>query len=215
MRYLLLVFLCILSYFVNAQELYTSCNVSKEFTEKVKLFTEIETRFQYYGPLVKNVIGEIGGSYSFTKKIDFSTSYKFSQRQRENGFFPSHTIAGAFTYKTKIDKFRFSYRNKLEYSKNTYITSEEDLFPEIEDRNRIKLQYSRKKYLSPTVFLESFHSISSISPYAFTELRVGGSFEFDLKKGFTIGLGVFNKVSYTGKKSQTLVGEITISKSFK
>jgi len=170
--------------------------VSKDLNDSYTVDIVAEARFKQTGALLKSLSGELGVSYKLSKPTTLGIGYKLTQKNREQGFFPSHTISLNFAYKEKIGSFRIAYRNKLELNKDTYYNEPADLFPSYEDRNRLKVTYGKKReFIRPSLSIETFHPLQN-GAYYITETRYGAGLSFNLKHKFECGLDIVLRKTY-------------------
>lgn len=196
-------------------EAWIEGSVLAEISSKIDLDIVAEAKFQQNGMPLKSVAGEIGINYKIIKPLSIGVSYKCSEKNKFQGFFPTHTTSLIIGYKQKFGDFKFSYRNKFELSREMYINERVDLSPVYEDRNRIKIQYEIKKIKTlPYISVESFHPISYSSGYSVSEVRYSVGLDFDLKKKFEFGVGYLYKIAYSNSGNEYIsVLNVSLSKS--
>lgn len=213
--FLLFVFVWNISYTQTiTNELWTELGVVTDIANNVSADVVIEARFQEIGPSLKFISGEFGFSYKVSKPISIGISYKCTEKNRPQGFFSSHTGAVALSYKQKFGNVRVAYRNKFETSRDMYTNEITDLYPTFEDRNRLKVSYSRKKALiSPSVSVETFHGLNNPDMFTLSEIRYTCGVDFNLKKKIEAGIAYSYKQTF-GKPTNTSVYSISIAKGF-
>jgi len=179
--------------FASAQshsfEVWTGVGTSVDVSKRFSVDFEAETRFQQNSALLKQGLAEVGARYNITKPLFVGISYKFTEKYRKNGYFPMHTVAAVVGYKKKIDDFRFSIQTKLNVTKNMYVKNSEGLQPEIVDKNKIKVAYSLRKHVRPSLFVETYHPIEAGSMYRISTVKYGASCGFEFKKKLGLDLG--------------------------
>lgn len=187
----------------HSSEAWLEGVIEKGIGESLAIEFVTEARFKQTGPSLKSISEELGLSYSIIKPVSVGLTYKITQKNRPQGFFPSHTLSTTLGLKQKYGAFKVSYRNKFECSREMYISKELDLRPTYEDRNCIKIQYGRKKAkILPAFSIETFHPIAYNKTYSISEVRYGGGFNFDLKRKFELSLGYTYKVVYKKRTTQ-------------
>ncbi|MDR0941571.1 MAG: DUF2490 domain-containing protein [Bacteroidales bacterium] len=214
-KFLFVFFLLTTAYFAQAQELWTSFETETLLTRKISVDATAEARWQQFDKPLKTIFGELGVSYKIIKPLSIGVSYRFAQRNREQGFFTVHSFATRLAYRYRIGNFRIQYRNKFETDKDTYIKDEEDLRWHFTDRNRIKISYYKKAtLLSPSVFIESFNEISAQEAFSLSELRYGVGLDFMLYRGYSIGIGGVVKQEFGSKTEFTYAATLALVKEF-
>lgn len=217
-QFIFLSFLCVYSVLTYSQkqsfESWVELSVSKEITHDISLGIVEETRFQQNGYFLKLFSGEIGLDYKIIKPVSIGLTYKCSQKNKEQGLFATNTYSINVSYKEKFGPFKLAYRNKFESSKETYINEYLDLFYSYNDRNKLKVTYSKKgANIEPSFSVETFHPINISTAYSVSEVRYGGGVWFDLPKKFELELGVIYKKLYHVKIPEaTTILAISISK---
>jgi len=195
-------------------ETWVELAVSKEISHNLSLGVVEETRFQQNGDFLKLFSGEFGLDYKIVKPLSVGITYKCSQKNKEQGFFATNTYSINASYKEKLGPIKLAYRNKFETSKETYINEYQDLLYTSDDRNKLKLTYSKKgANIEPSFSVETFHPINNGTLYKVSEIRYGGGIWFDLPKKFELELGVIYKKLYQVKipEAATILA-ISISK---
>lgn len=217
-QFIFLFIFCVYSVVTYSQkqsfESWVELSVNKEITHDISLGIVEETRFQQNGYFLKLFSGEIGLDYKIAKPLSVGITYKCSQKNKEQGFFAANTYSVNVSYKEKFGPIKLAYRNKFESSKETFINEYSDLFYSYNDRNKLKLTYSKKGAdIEPSFSIETFHPINNTASYGVSEIRYGGGVWFDLPKKFELELGVTYKKLYHVKIPEaTTILAISISK---
>ena len=120
MNKLFITILILLPFFTKAQvvsdaKLWTGVSVSKSINDFEFSFSE-ELRFDENISHVDKVFSELGVKYKIVKGLSASINYRFN---RDNDYETKnydirHRIDIGLTYKYKLDKFRFSFRTKIQ-----------------------------------------------------------------------------------------------------
>ncbi len=198
-------------------ELGTEISASTEVFKDFEASITANAKFQDKIPVVKSFSEELGISYKLCKGLKAGLAYEISQDNEQQGFFLNHGGSAYLRYKYDITKrWSISYRNKFELAKKGYINESSDLFPSYEDRNKIEISWSRKKYkFSPSFSVESFHPIERGSNYCISELRYSAGVNFDLKKKFELDVEYSFKQILDGKTPEYVsLFTVALSKEF-
>lgn len=194
MRKCLLIILCYtVSILVSAQtksfQVWTGIGTSYDVSKRLSIEFEAESRFQQTGATLKQASACIGGRYNLTKKFYAGASYEFSDKYKKNGYFPVHTFAASVGYKKKFGDFRLSLQSKLNLAKNSYTKKQEDIYPEIVNKNKIKFSYAGFNRIKPGAFIETYHPLESGSNYHISTVKYDVNCSFDYRWNTTFNVG--------------------------
>lgn len=201
---------------IHTSETWTDIEVSTDIFENSSIEYVIDLRVFNDVFDVKSFSNEIGYTYRFNREFRMGISHKITYRNYTQGFFPNHKTSVQFQYRTRVNHVRLSYRNKLEFSRNTYTKDISDLFVEYENRNRIKATYRRRKLSwEPSLTIETFHPIHNKNVYAVSEMRAGAGVSFDIFEDYSIEFG-YTYRTFLQKRipESTSIFSISFSKGF-
>ncbi len=212
-----IIFSLLVAFLASAQshsfEVWTGVGASVDLSKRFSIDFEGETRFQQNSALLKQGLAEVGARYNITKPLFVGLSYKFTEKYRKNGYFPMHTVAAVVGYKKKIDDFRFSIQTKLNVTKNTYVKNSEGLQPEVVDKNKIKVAYSLRKHIRPSLFVETYHPIEAGSMYRISTVKYGANCGFEFRKKLGLDVGYIFRQEIDDKQCISIL-TLSLSKEF-
>lgn len=213
----LILLACFTGLFVSAQthsfQVWTGVEVSADVSKKLSVDFEAETRFQQTSATLKQASAEIGVRYNITKPLFISGSYEFAEKYKKNGYFPVNTIAATLGYKKKFGDFRLGIQTKLNLEKNAYTKNPEDLYPDLVDKNKIKISYNGLSRLKPSLFVETYHPIEAGSQFHVATVKYGANCTIEFRKHFELDLGYMFRHEVDENEYISIL-TLSVSKSF-
>lgn len=216
-RLIVIALACLTGFSVSAQtksfQVWTGIGTSYDFSKRLSLDFEAESRFQQNAKALKQVSAAVGARYSVTKPIFVGVGYEFADKYKKNGYFPVHTFSANVGYKKKLGDFRLGIQTKLTTEKNTYIKNPEDIYPEWKQKNKIKFAYAGLRRIKPSVAVETYHLLEAGSDYHVSTVKYSASCAIDFRKNFELGVGYMFRHEID-KCEYISIAMFSLSKSF-
>lgn len=213
----LIVFCCLTGIFASAQthsfQVWTGLETSADISNKLSIDFEAEARFQQKSATFKQASAEIGVRYKLSKTLFTSVSYEFSSKYKKNGYFPINTLAATLGYKKKFGDFRFAIQSKLNVEKTSYIKNPEDVYPDLIDKNKVKISYNGLSRLKPSLFVETYHPIEAGSQFHVATVKYGANCTIEFRKHFELDLGYMFRHEVDENEYISIL-TLSVSKSF-
>lgn len=167
-------------------ESWIDFGIGKKLNDKLSLGFEESLRLNQNACHINSLNSDLVLEYKINQSFEVGGGYRISMKNQPNGYFAKHRGNIDVTYKNEINQFKISFRNRTQVEKDYYIENQKDIYPQFENRNRIKLFYNiRGLRTDPFLALELFHQISSHNFYKINAYRiysgVGRRFPGDLK----------------------------------
>lgn len=167
-------------------ESWTDLAINKKLSDKLTVGIEESIRLHQNAGSINSFNSDLTLEYKINQSIELGGGYRISMKNQPNGYFAKHRGNIDVTYKNEINQFKISFRNRTQVEKDYYIENKKDIYPQFENRNRIKLFYNiRGLRTDPFLALELFHQISSHNFYKINAYRIyvgiGREFPGDLK----------------------------------
>ncbi|MBK8808972.1 MAG: DUF2490 domain-containing protein [Bacteroidales bacterium] len=171
---------------LHAQEkdlaLWGEVALKKDLTKKISLGLSEEMRFNNNISNLKAINTEIQLSVKLSKIFKADMAYRYGLNQHENGFFAKHRFGISLEAEKEFGSFDLALRSRILLYKDTYSNEQTDLYPNYENRNRLKIGYNIRKFKTDPFFsIESFHAISNVSVLDIEGLRLSYGFVTKMK----------------------------------
>jgi hypothetical protein len=135
--------------------LWTSINLEGNISPKFSLFFSEEVRLNENISRLNLLFSNGGVEYKINKNIRVALAYRFSEKYTQDAFFSlRHRIQLDITLKKSIDRFDFSYRQRLQFVMKDIYSSETGFLPEWVSRHKFQVKYKLNKYFAPHVAVE-------------------------------------------------------------
>ena len=168
--------------------LWTGIEVEKKISKRFDWSIELANRMQ--DNLNQRDKTYIGTEISYSKKI-FSTSflYRLSNEKKKKYEPTSHRFTWEIEVAPKIDRFKLSYRGRLQTQYTGINSSEDGHIPESFFRNRLKLDYNIKGLpFKPSVSYELFYRINQYTTRQIEKNRYIVGLDYKINKSNSVGL---------------------------
>jgi hypothetical protein len=136
-------------YIENDAALWLNASVEKKLSDKIVVQLNQKNRiynnFSHYG------LGyaDLGLYYKINKHIRLQGDYVFGlQRNYKNESALPHQFYLAITFKQKINRFTYLYRNMVQMRYKSYFTSETGTIPKLYERNKFTVKYELNKKMT-------------------------------------------------------------------
>ena len=202
---------------VNAQESivssdleqWTSLGVSKKLNDKWEISLDQEFRFKNDMSQFDIYLADLGIDYKINKHFSVGANYRFYQnKDSENNFATQHRLSGDLKYKQKINRFKLTYRIRIQNKDEEFFLNESD--QNIYNlRNKFSVDYNIRNFkLDPFFDIELYRQIEDVNTTELSKLRSTLGFEYSLKKFGDLQLfyRIDNELNQTYNKDTYIVG---------
>lgn len=213
--------LVLLFYFISAHAqtddfgIWYELSFEKKLTDKLTVGLEESLRTFNNASEFKSFNNDLGFKYTLSDFFSVNLGYRYSINKYENGYFGKHRVYVTFNAEKEINDFKFSYKNKFQINKSSYINEMSDLYPSYNDRNYLKIAYNiRGVKTDPYISAETFHNIQTPSFYSITETRYVVGVTRDLKFKSKINLSFIYITEYDKITDHSYIVSISFEKKF-
>lgn len=187
---------------VSDAKLWVGVSVNKKIKDFEFSFTE-EFRMDENVSHIDKVFSELGAEYKLVKGFYVSVNYRFN---RDNDYETSnydlrHRIDLGLTYKLKFDKFRLSYRTKIQ-TKNSVGNANSPTY----SRNKLMVKYKLGKAITPFISYEFYYQFNDQNIINRTRLSLGGKYAINDKSGVKLFYMYENKFNVKNLKHNHVYG---------
>lgn len=218
-KYLVLTAILFLQYGALAQykdfETWLDLGLNKKMSDKLSIGFEESIRLNQNSGSLNNLNSTLGIDYEITDFLEIGLAFRLTLKNRPNGYYFKHRGSIDLSFKKEINQYKITYRNRTQLEKDYYINNQEDLYPQMVNRNRLKLSYNiRGKRTDPYIAIESFHLLNQPNFYQLEAGRIyfGLSRKFPYELKFNLSF-IYEK---TWKKTveNVCILNVAIEKSF-
>jgi hypothetical protein len=193
--------------YVNAQvvsdaKLWTGISISKKIND-FELSLSKELRFDENINHIDKSFLEIGAKYKLRKGLYAGLNYRFN---RDNDYSTEnydliHRIDLGFSYKKKINKFRFGFRTKIQLKG----ASQNENNPFV-SRNKFSVKYKLNKKIAPYVAYEFYYQFNNENVINRTRIALGSSYKISDKSAIKLFYMFENRFNVKNLKHNHVYG---------
>lgn len=168
--------------------IWTTINVEKELSNKLKAAMEEEFRFAENASYLDSYFTDFSLEYKLSKPLSVSLNYRFINKRLEDGYYSKrHRVYGSLSYRfIKHKKFSATFRTQLQYQfGNEWYEATANLFWMW--RNKIALHYALKDF-KPYASVEMFYPLDYYTGNEIKNWRYVFGCDYNLNKKNKIGL---------------------------
>lgn len=172
---------------------WNTLNVEYKINKKITgLFTE-ELRFKENFTRLNLFYTNLGFEYKVTDYFKAALVYRFIEKyQDDNSFSFRHRIMLDLTFKRKVGKIGFSYRQRIQAEERDIYSSYDGAVPEWYSRNKFSLKYDTDKRYTPYLAVELRYQIRNSrewqSDKTWHRSRYSLGVDYKINKKSTLGL---------------------------
>jgi len=165
-------------------ELWTSVELEKKVSKKVRISLEEELRFNDNISRFNKFYSNLGLSYRINKFVRVGCNYRFEQKkQPENYYSTRHRLSAELILRYKVNRFRISCRNRYQQKYADINSSDDGLIPRSYTRSRIQVEYNiRKNPLTPYISYEFYYKVNNVEDNEIDTNRYTAGLEYPLNK---------------------------------
>jgi hypothetical protein len=168
-------------------------NGEKKITQKLAVSLSQEIRLNENASEVETFFTDCGLGYKI-KAFKFSANYRFINKREINNFYSNrHRTYLDITYKQKIKKFQFSFRERLQVQFTDYLYSETGKIPRYLARHRLLVKYLPDKRIKPYIGTEMHIAILKMNENYINEIRGIAGITYELNKSNELELFFIHK----------------------
>jgi hypothetical protein len=120
-------------------------NLETKLTRKWSLHLDQQYRFGNNVSQLTRGSADLGLGYKVNRHIRLVADYRYMQSWKNAGYYATrHWYSGAVVLRTGIDRWKFIYRNLVQF-RNGDVNSDERYQTKIYDRNRLSVRYEATK----------------------------------------------------------------------
>lgn len=144
--------------FDNDARFWAHVNLEKKVNKKFSVYLRLKSRWDNNISRHELAYGRLGITYGPFEKIKFQLSYDYGQRIKNRGYYGDRqTVAIAGIFKHDFGRFKFIYRNRLQFRFTDVGVSDDGYIPRITDRNKFTLRYEATKrfefYIAEEIYI--------------------------------------------------------------
>lgn len=149
-------------YSYNDAQLWFNLYIEKKLSKKFSAHINQQDRWTENVSQFNFAYADMGFTYKISKNVKVMADYVFTQKRRaDESFGTVHQYYGAVIFKKDIRRWRFSYRNLIQWQFNNPYTSYNALTPFFYDRSKFIVKYEANKYFTFYVAEELYVPLNS------------------------------------------------------
>lgn len=217
-RFFLLSLVSLIQFMLLSQtddfETWTDIGLRKKINKNLSLNFEESIRLFQNSGNVKSFNTDIGFEYNLNKTIEMKFTYRLTFRKRVNGYFLKNRGNTDIILKKTYNQVKVSFRNRIQLEKDGYINEQSDLYPSLENRNRLKILYNIRGIKNdPFISMEIFHYLNRWRFYDVFETRCQAGFARAMPNNIKLSMGVIYKRERNRTVENILIFNLALRKS--